>query len=353
MLAVDYPAAKLELVAVNDGSSDRTGFVLDEVAARNPRVQVIHFPENRGKRAAMAAGIRATSAEVVCFVDSDSILAPDALRALVQPLADERVAAVAGHADVLNSGETWLTRMQTIRYLIAFRVYKGAESLFGAVTCCSGCFAAYRRAAIEPHLAAWEGQSFLGIPSTYGDDRSLTNFVLRDWRVVYQSRARSATIVPADLSQFLRQQARWKRSWTRESLVLGRFLWRKHPAAAAATYVAMVLPLLAPIACVRALFWRPLAGNGALPLVYLGGALAMGILYALYYAARRGFGGNPWLFGLVLVACHLTVLMWQTYYAIATVRHTSWGTRAAPVAPRSARLWWRRVALEQAATGDA
>ena len=50
---------------------------------------MIDFPENRGKRAAMAAGIRATDAEIVAFVDSDSVLEPDALRNLVQGFADE------------------------------------------------------------------------------------------------------------------------------------------------------------------------------------------------------------------------------------------------------------------------
>jgi hypothetical protein len=72
LLVLDYPQDKLEVVVVNDGSSDRTLAEIENVARSNPRVQVIDFPSNRGKRAAMAAGIRATSAEVIAFVDSDS-----------------------------------------------------------------------------------------------------------------------------------------------------------------------------------------------------------------------------------------------------------------------------------------
>jgi hyaluronan synthase len=97
----------------------------------------------------MAAGIRATSAEVVAFVDSDSVLEPDALRRLVQAFAHPRVGAVCGHADVLNVGEIWLTKMHAVRYFVAFRIVKAAESVFGAVTCCSGCCSAYRRDAIH------------------------------------------------------------------------------------------------------------------------------------------------------------------------------------------------------------
>ena len=113
-------------------------------------MQVIDFPENRGKRAAMAAGIRATDAEIVAFVDSDSVLEEDAVRELVQGFAEEKVGAICGHADVLNVRATWLTRMQAVRYFVAFKVVKAAESVFSAVTCCSGCFSAYRREAILP-----------------------------------------------------------------------------------------------------------------------------------------------------------------------------------------------------------
>ena len=96
---------------------------------------------------------------------------------------------MCGHADVLNVRESWLTRMQAVRYFVAFRVVKAAESVFNAVTCCSGCFSAYRREAIMPRLEWWESQTFLGVESTFGDDRSLTNCVLRDWRVVYEKKA--------------------------------------------------------------------------------------------------------------------------------------------------------------------
>ena len=193
LLAIDYPHEKLELIAVNDGSTDSTLQEMQKVAGESGgRVRVIDFPENRGKRAAMAAGIRASTAEVVAFVDSDSVVEPDALRKLVQPLAEDRVGAVCGHANVLNISDTWLTRMQAVRYFVAFRVVKAAESVFSTVTCCSGCFSAYRREAILPRMDWWENQHFLGVESTFGDDRSLTNCVLRDWQVVLRKERRLA-----------------------------------------------------------------------------------------------------------------------------------------------------------------
>jgi hyaluronan synthase len=329
LLELSYPREKLELVAVNDGSTDATLEEMQRVARHSDgRVQVIDFPQNRGKRAAMAAGIRATEAEVIVFVDSDSVVEPDALRKLVQPLADPRVGAVCGHADVLNMRDTWLTRMQAVRYFVAFRVVKAAESVFDAVTCCSGCFSAYRREAIMPRLEWWESQTFLGVESTFGDDRSLTNCVLRDWRVLYEKNAVSHTIVPSTFHAFLKQQTRWKRSWTRESLMVLRFIWRKHPVAAFFTYLSIALPLVAPVAALHSIFWD-LAHDGSLPVIYIAGIYSLAVVYSLYYVLFQERYSALWMYGILFVFFYLGIMLWQTYYAIATCRTAAWGTRPA------------------------
>jgi hyaluronan synthase len=330
LLALDYPAAKLEIVAVNDGSTDGTLAEMRAVAREaGGRVSVIDLGRNQGKRAAMAAGIRATEAEIIAFVDSDSVLEPDALRILVQGFANERVGAICGHADVLNLRESWLTKMQAVRYFVAFKVVKAAESVFNAVTCCSGCFSAYRREAIMPHLDWWENQSFLGRPSTFGDDRSLTNCVLRTWKVRYESRAVSHTLVPSTFKQFMTQQLRWKRSWTRESLIVGTFIWRKHPIAAVSAYVGIVLPLIAPLVALRTLVLDPVVLGGGAPLLYLTGVYSMAVAYGLYYVIRRERYDGLWIYGVVFCFFYLFFLLWQTYWAIATARSSSWGTRPA------------------------
>jgi hyaluronan synthase len=327
LLALDYPAEKLELVAVNDGSTDDTLKRMAEVAADEPRVRVIDLGVNCGKRAAMAVGMRATDAQILAFVDSDSSVEPDALRRLVQGFANARVGAICGHADVANPDDSWLSRMQVVRYFVAFRVVKAAESLFGCVTCCSGCFSAYRRAAIVPHLDRWEHQTFFGSAATFGDDRALTNRVLRDWKVLYAADAVSHTAVPTTLHQFLRQQLRWKRSWTRESLILMGFVWRKHPVAALTAYLGILISLVAPIVAIRALVWLPLVGHTGVPVLYVAGIYAMALAYGLYYVARRPRYDPRWIYGVVFCFFYLAFLLWQTYWAILTARSSSWGTR--------------------------
>jgi hyaluronan synthase len=323
-LLSDYPADRLEVVVVDDGSSDATWEHMLAARERHPGVVCVRFPQNRGKRDAMAEGIRRSSGEICIFIDSDSVVEPNGLALLVADFADERVGAVVGHADVLNKTANWLTRMQQVRYYVAFRVIKGCESLFGAVTCASGCFSAYRRTALLEVLERWETQRFLGRRATFGDDRALTNYVLRHWRITYQSQARSHTLVPEKLRVFGVQQLRWKKSWLRESLHVSSFIWRKNPIAALLTYLGCLFPWVAPIVVLHSVWFRAVSVGS--PLFYLVGAYVMAVLYSLYYAISRR---SPlWWHGVSFVAIYMVFLVWQTYYALATIRNTSWGTRA-------------------------
>lgn len=320
----DYPVDRLEVVVVDDGSTDRTWQHILEARERHPSLVCIQLSHNRGKRAAMAEGIRRSGGEICVFVDSDSVIDRDGLSYLMADFRDSRVGGVVGAAEVLNKTQNWLTRMQQVRYYVAFRVIKGSESLFGAVTCASGCFSAYRRSAVLAVLPTWEGQTFLGRRATYGDDRALTNYVLRKHRIVYQARARCHTLAPATMRRFLVQQLRWKKSWLRESLHVVRFIWRKNPVAALLTYMSVLFPWAAPFVIVHSLFWRTFDGGD--PLFYLMGAYVMALLYSLYYAVARR---SPlWFHGLTFVAVYVSFLVWQTYYALLTLRNTSWGTRA-------------------------
>ena len=324
LYASRYPTDRLEVVVVDDGSTDETWARILEAKARHSSLVCVQFSHNRGKRAAMAEGIRRSSGEITVFVDSDSVIDADGLGFLMADFRDPRVGGVVGLAEVLNKTENWLTRMQQVRYYVAFRVIKGSESIFGAVTCASGCFSGYRRSALLEVLPTWEVQTFLGRRATYGDDRALTNYVLRNHRIVYQSKARCHTLVPTTTHRFLVQQLRWKKSWLRESLHVVRFIWRKNPVAAALTYMGVFFPWVAPFVIVHSLFLRSFDGGS--PLFYLMGACVIALLYSLYYAVSRR---SPlWWHGLTFVGIYVSFLVWQTYYAVFTLRNTSWGTRA-------------------------
>jgi hyaluronan synthase len=177
-------------------------------------------------------------------------------------------------------------------------------------------------------LPGWETQRFLGREATFGDDRALTNMLLRTHRVVYQSSAVCETVVPDTFRGFLVQQTRWKKSWIRESLIACTFFWRKNPIAALATYISNIFPLVAPFIIFRAMIWRPVFHGGD-PWMYVIGLYAMAVMYSLYYGWQRK---KPyWWAGIAFVFLYATVLIWQTYWAVATARKTAWGTRAGRV----------------------
>ncbi|MGH9278157.1 MAG: glycosyltransferase family 2 protein [Acidimicrobiales bacterium] len=329
-IGIDYPAHLTEVIAVNDGSTDRTWDRILEAKERWPQLYAIDLGRNYGKRGAMAEGIRRAKGDVLLFVDSDSYLDADAVTAIVQPFSDARVGAVVGHADVRNSTVNWMTKMQQVRYYSAFRVIKGTESMLsGTVTCASGCCAAYRRSTVLPLLEGWEFQKFLGRPATFGDDRALTNRILDRHRVVYQSTARAETMVPERPRVFFRQQLRWKKSWLRESMQVVRYFWRKNPIAAVFTYASIIFPFLAPWVVLHAVGGRLVGGSPGGLWFYIIGTYAMALLYSLYYAYKRHDG--LWYHGMTFVGLYMSVLVFQTYWGIFTMRDTRWGTRASTV----------------------
>lgn len=319
-----YPSDRLDVIAVDDGSTDGTLAEMRRVALEHPSVRVISFAQNRGKRQAMAEGARLARGEVLVYVDSDSFVYPSAIARLASSFSDPRVAAVCGHAEVENARVSLLTRMQEVRYYVAFRVVKAAESIFSAVTCCSGCLAAYRRAPVMEVLDHWLGQRFLGLPATFGDDRALTRLMLKRHRVVYHSEALCRTIVPERWPVFFRQQLRWKRSWIRENALLATFMWKRHPLMVLSFYMSVVFPLVSPGIVLHAL-GLPLVGVGTFSFVYVYGAVLMASLYALVYLARHR--NALWVYGVLFSLFYMGVLVWQTYFALLTLRRNHWGTR--------------------------
>ena len=323
----DYPKDRLEVIVVNDGSKDNTAQEVAKSIKENPNISIklINFPENRGKRHALAAGIRAAKGDVIVTNDSDSFVHPDAVRKIVQPFQDGRVGGVTGHADVYNWKDNLLTQIQYIRYFVAFKVYKSAEALYNMVICLSGCLAAYPKPVIMSFLDEWENQSFWGKPCTYGDDRGLTTFLLRKgYKAVYELGAKTDTVVPTTLTRFWKQQLRWKKSWLRETYFVGKFMWRRHPVMALSFYSNTFLTVFSFAIVIRVFFLLP-ALQSTLPFFYLIGLALVSLVY-LSYCNKNGIY-QGWIFPIVWSVLYALILVWQIPIAFATLRDSRWGTR--------------------------
>jgi cellulose synthase/poly-beta-1,6-N-acetylglucosamine synthase-like glycosyltransferase len=134
LLALDYPAQQLEILVASDGSTDDTDQIVEQYAAREPRVRLLALARG-GKLAALNRAVGESERDVVAFSDANSSWAPDALRKLVRNLADEKVAYVCGKLRLERPDGT--TRVGVYwRYELWLRK---SEAALAAITPSSSC----------------------------------------------------------------------------------------------------------------------------------------------------------------------------------------------------------------------
>ena len=339
----------VQIIVVNDASTDDTAEVLDRLAAELD-IRVLHLERNVGKKHALVRGAELADGEILAFTDSDCVLAPDAVGLCVAALVRHpELGAVSGHARAANANQSTLTRVQDVWYEGQFRVAKAAEAAFGSVTCVSGPLAVFRREAIVNYLPAWAGDRFLGGEFRFATDRQLTGYVLgqawlgeaakrryadspfvrnenhpvRVWRVGYVHSAKVWTTVPARMRTLLRQQVRWKKSFIRNVCFNGRFMWRRGPVPAALYYGHVLWVMVAPLMAVRHLVLAPVRGEWWLVLLYVSGVLLKGAVWGLAVKLDEP-GSTRWRYRPLMSLFASVVLAWLLPYALATIRRGIW-----------------------------
>ena len=326
--AADYPKDKLEVVVINDGSTDGTLAEIQKVQAEHPELVVINWEQNKGKREGMAAGFRLAKGEIVVQLDSDSYIEPKTFKNLIRPFVNPLIGAVCAHADVANASENVITKMQAGYYYIAFRLLKAAETTLCSVFCCSGCSSAYRKEIVLPILDAWLKERFMGVVVKHGDDRSLTGWVLKlGFRTIYTHRAQAYTIAPSTIRQLFKQQIRWKKSWISNAFFTLRYIFRTDPFVGIFYFTPLVLiSFLTPVVSFANVYVLS-AMNLSWPLAYLGGGLVITVLYMLY-AVRYAAGEKKYIsYFLAWQLLTVVVLSYVIFYSLATFRNQGWGTR--------------------------
>ncbi len=325
-----YPKERLEIIVVDDGSRDDTFFHMQRLRREFPDlVKLIRFIGNRGKRAALEAGFRAATGEIVITIDSDSEIEPQTIHEMVTPfIVHAKVGAVAGRVAVLNR-DSMISRMLEVQYALAFDFGRAAQSTYRAVACCPGALSAFRRDVIVPYLTEWTNQRFLGRAVGHGEDQALTNIVLRQgYDTLYQRTAVVHTLAPTTYRQMTRMFVRWDRSYIVEGLSFAKFMFTKYReknrVLPIVTFVASNLRL---VIVFWGLFSLPVALNtDAHALFNAAGALAVGALFSAAYYLRieRSF---RFTYGLLYAVYSVFALQWILPWALLTVRDERWGTR--------------------------
>ncbi len=197
-LDCDYP--QLEVVVVDDGSTDRTAELLDTRFGGDPRVRIIHQP-NQGKSAALTHAMREARSQILVTIDADTTIAPNAIDRLVRHFADPHVGAVAGNVKVGNRNR-WLTRWQALEYITSQNLEKRAFDLLNCIPVVPGALSAWRAEAIA------SAGGFTA--DTVAEDTDLTIAIRRTgWRITYDEDAIGWTEAPESAEALIRQRFRW------------------------------------------------------------------------------------------------------------------------------------------------
>lgn len=195
LMASEHP---IEVIVVDDGSSDGTARIVEAMGL--PNVRVVR-QLNAGKPAALNRGLANARYDLIVMMDGDTVFEPSTVRELVQPFGDPRVGAVAGNAKVGNR-DSLIGAWQHIEYVMGFNLDRRMYDILRCMPTIPGAVGAFRRSALE----RVGGMS----DDTLAEDTDITMAMHRDgWRVVYAEKARAWTEAPETVQQLWSQRYRW------------------------------------------------------------------------------------------------------------------------------------------------
>ncbi len=329
----NYPVEKLQLIAIDDGSQDDTWAWMQKAKeALGDRLDIYQQPENRGKRHALYRGFKLAIGEVLITVDSDSVVSEDTLRNMASPfVVNEQCGAVAGNVRVLNDKKALIPRMLNVSFAFSFEFIRSAQSVLGSVFCTPGALSAYRKDAVMTCLDQWLNQTFMGKPSTIGEDRAMTNMILKQgFKVLFQRNAQVYTNIPEKYNKLYKMFIRWERSNVRESIEMSRFAFGNfRPGAKGGTRFLLLnqwmkLLLSYPMTLMMLLFavMQPLLFFSSA----ISGIFVFSSIQAFFYSRRYDRSESFWAYTYGIF--HTFSLFWITPYAIATAGRAGWLTRS-------------------------
>jgi len=331
----NYPGEKIQLIAVDDGSADDTWeWIKQAKRALALPVLTIRQPRNQGKRQALYDGFRRSTGTVLITVDSDSVVAPDTLRNLVTPLAlNPGIGAVAGNVRVLNQARGIIPRMVDIVFVFSFDFMRAGQSMVRTVICTPGALSAYRKSVVMAVLDKWLNQTFFGRPANIGEDRALTNMILRQgYDVVFQQNARVFTEVPAGYAQLCKMYLRWARSNVRETIAMTAFIFTRFRRGSmlgarinlVSDWLRLTVAQVFFLISWGLVLWHPaIFASRTIFGIVLGAGLPAAI-----YAWKSGRVSS--MLAFVYGFFFFTALTWIKPYALVTLHNSRWLTRACP-----------------------
>jgi biofilm PGA synthesis N-glycosyltransferase PgaC len=211
-----YP--NIEVIAINDGSRDGTGKLLDRLALEHRRLRVIHLAQNQGKAMALRMGALAARSEYLVCIDGDAMLDRDAAAHLAAPLIEyPRVGAVTGNPRV-RTRSTLVGRIQVGEFSSIIGLIKRTQRVYGQVFTVSGVVVAFRRSALD-RVGYWSLDMIT-------EDIDISWKLQRDhWSVFYEPRALCWILMPETLRGLWKQRLRWAQGGAEVFLKNATSIW--------------------------------------------------------------------------------------------------------------------------------
>jgi hyaluronan synthase len=295
------------------------------------KVTIMQQPKNMGKRHALYRGFNIGTGDVFVTVDSDSIVKKDTLRNLVSPIViDKNCGAVAGNIQVLNNKKTLLPKMLNVSFVMSFEFKRSAESSLNSVLCTPGALAAYRSTAVFACLPEWIDQKFMGKSSDIGEDRALTNMILKQgYSVLFQKNAYAYTNVPEDYIGLYKMFIRWDRSNVRENIAMSKYVFtnfkKGNKFGSRLLFVTQSIKMIMSYPFLLFMLYFLLSHPALFISSTLFSILIVSTFPVLFYAKRYDSKEAFWAYSYSIL--YTFGLFWITPYAIATAGKSGWLTR--------------------------
>ncbi|MBS9461106.1 glycosyltransferase family 2 protein [Flagellimonas sp. 389] len=331
----DFPKEKLQLLAIDDGSQDDTWHWIQEAKKElGDCLAIYKQPKNKGKRHALYRGFNEGTGEIFVTVDSDSVVDEDTLRNLVSPfITNEQCGAVAGNIRVLNNERALLPKMLDVSFVLSFEFVRSAESSLNSVLCTPGALAAYRSKAVFACLPDWINQTFMGQPSDIGEDRAMTNMILKQgYHVLFQRNAYAYTNVPEQYRGLYKMFIRWGRSNVRENIEMSKYVFKNFrkdsKVGARLLFISQSLKIIMSYPFLLFMLFFIVTH----PLLFVSSTLfsilVLSTFPVIFYAKRYELSESFWAYSYSIL--YTFGLFWITPYAIATANRRGWLTRGLP-----------------------
>jgi hyaluronan synthase len=329
----NFPKEKLQLIAVDDGSQDDTWQWMKKAKAiLGNRLSIYQQPKNQGKRHALYRGFNLATGEVIITVDSDSVVAEDTLRNMVSPfVVNKKCGAVAGNVRVLNNEKALIPKMLNISFTFSFEFIRSAQSVLGSVFCTPGALSAYRKDAVLNALPDWINQTFMGRPSDIGEDRAMTNMILKQgFHVLFQRNAYVFTNTPERFKNLYKMFIRWERSNVRENIMMSKYAFKNFregdKIGIRIILIDQWIKLIMAYPMIALMFYFIFS----YPVLFLVGSLSTILMFssiqAFFYAKRYGVVWEAfWAYTYSIF--YTFTLFWIKPFAIATAGKRGWLTR--------------------------